>query len=117
MKIQFKLIPTMIMAAISVLAGYAFYAANSSEWQKWLMFVLAALEFAILLIGGFGIRYADRGGANIAVLSIVFTILALIVQLASTFIPFHTAPYIIINGILTLLYLGITYALARALNN
>lgn len=117
MKIQFKLIPTLIMAAISILIGYAFYAANSSEWQKWFMFILAAVEFSILLIGGFGIKYADRGGANITVLSIVFTILVLIVQLISTFFKFYKAPYIIINGIIILIYLGITYALAKGLNS
>ncbi|MGN0729657.1 hypothetical protein [Treponema sp.] len=108
--------PTLIMAGISVLAGYDFYAANSSEWQKWLMFAISTVEIAVFLIGGFGIKYADRGGINITVLSVIFLATTLIVQIVSTFAPFHLAPYIIINGIFILLYAGIAYALAKALD-
>lgn len=117
MKIQFKLIPSLIMVGISLLVGYAFYSANSSEWQKWLMFGFASIEFLILLMGGFGIKYAEKGGSNITVLAVVFTIIAVIVQLVSTFAPFHIAPYIITNGILILIFIGIVYTLANALNN
>jgi hypothetical protein len=105
------------MTGISLLLGYVFFAANNAEWQRWLMFAVASVEFAVLLIGGFGIRYAERGGANITVLSVVFVVFAGIAQLLSTILMFHVAPYIIVNGILILVYIGIAYALTKALNN
>ena len=113
MKIKF--IPTLISAALALLVGYGFFAANGQEWQKWLMFAVTAVEFIVLLVGGFGIKYAERGGANITVLSVVFIIVALVANLIFTFAPFATAPFIIISGILILLYVGIAYALAKAL--
>lgn len=117
MNIKIRVIPTIIMLGIALLIGYGFYAGNASESQRWLMFAISSLEFAVILIAGFGIRYADRGTVNITVLSIIIAIIALIIQLVSTFAPFHMAAYIIANGILILLFLGITYAFAHALNN
>lgn len=112
---RLKVVPAIISLGIALLIGYGFYAANQNEWQKWLMFGFAAVEFFILFGGGFGLKYAERGNANITVLSVLFAVFALIVQLVSTFLPFKAAPYIIVNGILVLLYVGIAYALAKAL--
>lgn len=112
---KLKIVPALISVGIALLIGYGFYAANQTEWQKWLMFAVASVEFIVLLGGGFGIKYAERGNINITALSVVFAVIALIAQLASTFLPFKAAPYIIVNGILVLLYVGITYALAKAL--
>ncbi|MDO5773969.1 MAG: hypothetical protein Q4P16_06645 [Spirochaetales bacterium] len=116
MHIRFKFIPTFIAAGISLLIGYGFYAANAHESQNYLMLAFSSIEFAIFLIAGFAICYAERGSGNITALSIVFTIVALIVQVLFTFLPFRQSPYIIVNGILVLLFVGITYALANALN-
>lgn len=117
MNIKIRFIPAIIMLGISFLVGYGFYAANASESQKWLMFGISSVEFATLLIAGFGIRYAERGTFNVSVLSIVFTIVALVIQFVFTILPFRMAAYIILNGILILVFLGITYALVHALNN
>lgn len=117
MQIKCKLIPTLIMTGISLLLGYAFYSANSSEWQKWLMFALATIEFSVFFIGGFGIHYAEKGDGNISVVSVIFAIAAVICQLIATFTKFHTASYIVVNGIIVLIYFGIIYALAKALNS
>lgn len=111
-----KVVPSIICAGIGLLAGYGFYAANGSEWQKWLMFAVAAVEFIVLLCGGFCIKYAERGGGNITALSAVFTIIALILQLVFSLVSFNAAPYIVLNGILVLLFIGITYAIAKSLN-
>lgn len=113
MKVKF--IPTLISVGIGLLIGYGFFAANSSEWQKWLMFAFTAVEFSSFFVGGFGIKYAERGGVNITVLSVIFLIAATVANLIFTFVPFATAPFVIVNGILLLVFIGITYAMARAL--
>lgn len=111
-----KTIPSIICAGIGLLAGYGFYAANSSEWQKWIMLAVASVEFIVLLCGGFGVKYAERGGANIVALSVVCTIIALVLHLIFTLATFHLAPYIVLNGILLLIFIGVTYAIAKSLN-
>ena len=113
---KIKLVSTLVSVGIAALAGYGFYAANASEEQKWLMFGVAAATFLILLVGGFGIKYAERGGTNITILSVLFTIAAIIVNVLATCLSFHAAPYIIASGIIVLLYIGITSAMAKALN-
>ena len=115
MKVKFQLIPALISAGIAFLVAYGFFAANAKEWQRWLMFAVCAVELIVLFGSGFCLKYAERGNINIAVLSIVFIIIAMIVQLIATFIPFSAAPYIIVNGLLIMLYVGITYAIAKAL--
>lgn len=111
---KIKIVPLIISIGISLLIGYGVFAANNNEWQKWLMFGISAVEFSILLGGGFGFKYSEKGNVNITVLSVIFAIVALIVQIVASFL-FKLAPYIIINGIIALLYIGIAYALAKAL--
>lgn len=112
---KIKPVPALISLGIALLIAYGFYAANAREWQKWLMFAVAAIEFSVLLVGGFGIRYAERGGSNIAVLSAIFAAVSLIAHIIMTVAPFHAAPYIITSGTIVLLYAGIAHALAKSL--
>ncbi len=116
MKIQFKFIPILISLGIAILAGYGFFAANGGEDGRGIMFALAGVSFFVMLVGGFGIKYAERGGGNISVLSVITIIANIIVNVIFVFVQFHPAPYIIAEGILILLYVGIVYAMANALN-
>jgi len=115
MKITCKLIPSLVSIGIALLIAYSFSAANMQEWQRWLMFTVCAVAFIALFGGGFGLKYAERGSINITVLSIIFIIIALIIQLIATFAAFSLTPYIIVNGLLVLTYIGIAYAIAKAL--
>lgn len=115
MKVKFQLIPALISAGIALLIAYGFFAANAKEWQRWLMFAVCAVELIVLFGGGFCLKYAERGNINITVLSIIFIIIALIIQLIATFAAFSLTPYIIVNGLLVLIYIGIAYAIAKAL--
>ena len=115
MKITCKLIPSLVSIGIALLIAYSFSAANMQEWQQWLMFTVCAVAFIALFGGGFGLKYAERGSINITVLSIIFIIIALIIQLIATFAAFSLTPYIIVNGLLVLTYIGIAYAIAKAL--
>ncbi len=111
-----RVIPLLITLGIAALAGYGFYAANGGEDCSGIMFAVSGVCFAIMLACGFGIKFADCGGGNITVLSVLAFIAAVVVNVIFTFTPFRTAPYVITSGILLLVYIGIVYALAKALN-
>ena len=113
-----KLVPTLIIAGISLLIGYGFYAANVKDGNAgcWIMAVFSAVSFFVILTGGFGIRYTESGSTvNIIVTSCIFAVVQLVINLIFTFAIFHLAPYIILSGIILLIYLGITYAMSKAL--
>lgn len=112
-----KLVPALIVFGIAALIGYGFYAANARDEGNgaWIMLAASVVSFFVTLGGGFGIRYGEGGSAvNITVLSVVFTVVHLVINLIATFAPFHAAPYIIVSGIVLLLYVGIVYGMTRA---
>lgn len=112
---KIKVVPFLICVGIALLSGYGFYAANSHEWQRWMMFVVASVSFFGILAGGFGINFQDgRNAVSIVTLSVVCVIINLIINLIATLATFHAAPYIISSGILLLLFIGISYAIAKA---
>lgn len=111
-----KTVSALVSVGIAALAGYGVYAANASEEQRWIMLGVSAVTFLVLLVGGFGIKYADRGGSNITILSVLFTVAAVIVNVVASLGAFHLAPYVIASGIIVLLYVGIVSAMAKALN-
>lgn len=113
-----KLVPTLIVAGISLLIGYGFYAANAKDGNAgcWIMAVFSTISMFVSLGGGFGITYKENGSVvNIVVLSVIFAIVFLVINLISTLAVFHIAPYIVISGITLLAYVGIAYAISKAL--
>lgn len=115
---KIRVVSTLILAGISILAGYAFYAANVHDGNagRWIMMVCSAVTLFVSLAGGFGIRYGARGsGVGIMVLSVIAAIVHLVINLVATFAPFRAAPYIIVSGIVLLIYIGIVYSMSKAL--
>ncbi len=110
---KIKIIPTLIVIGIALLIGYTFFAANNTEWQKWLMFGLSSIEFLIFLEVAFGIELESRKAINLIIVSIIFIIIALIDQILFSILRFTMAPYIIVNGILSLTFIGIVYSLSK----
>lgn len=105
----------IIAILVSALGGYGFYAANSAEIFVLLLSIGSALCFAITLIGLLGIKTeAKSGGTNIKVLSAIFFVLFLISNLIFSFTAIKIAPYIIINGILLLIYLVCVYGIVKS---
>ena len=49
------------------------------------------------------------------VLSVIAAIVHLVINLVATFAPFRAAPYIIVSGIVLLIYIGIVYSMSKAL--
>lgn len=113
MKGNFFLI--IIAVLISALGGYGFFAANSAEQYVLLLSIGSGICFAVTLIGLLGIKTeAKSGGANIKALSAIFVVLFLISNLIFSFIAIKVAPYIIINGILLLIYAICVYGIVKS---
>ena len=94
---------TIIAILLAALIGYGFYAANKTE-----TYVL------LLTVGSMGISTIGRtGGANIKVLSGIFFILFIISNLVFAFTTIKIAPYIIVNGMLGLIYATIVYKIIK----
>jgi len=115
MKINF--VPALIAFGIAALAGYGFYAWNGNETYQLLVAIGAGLFIFITMGGAIAVTPDGRGSVgNIRALSVVFLILAIISNIIFS-IASLSAPtsYIIVNGILFLLYILIAYAVNRAI--
>jgi len=116
---KINLVPALIAFAIAALAGYGFFAWNGNETYQLLVAVGAGLFIFITMGGAIAISQGGRGTVgNIRVLSIVFLILAIISNILFSIFALSTpTSYIIVNGILFLLYILITYTVNRAIAN
>ena len=106
----------LIAFAIAALAGYGFSTWNESETFQLLMAGGAGLSIFITLGGTIAVSSGGRGTAgNIRALSIVFLLLFIISNIIFSVTGLTTpAAYIIVNGILLLVYILIAYAVKRA---
>ena len=109
---------TLITFAIAALAAYGFFAWNETRAFPLLVSIGAGLSI-FLTLGGVIALSSERLGTvgNIRVLSIVFLVIMLLSQVLFSAIGF-TKPtaYIVVNGILLLVYFLAGYAVNRAIN-
>ena len=104
-----------IPVLISALSGYGFYAANAGEDFCLLLSIGSGLSFAITLSAAIGIKTnAGRGTVNFKIVSAIIFILLLISHLIFGFTAVRPAPYVIINGILILIYAIIEYGIVKS---
>ena len=105
----------IIALVIAALAGYGFYAANSGEQYVFLIAGGAGIKFASTLAGLIGLSTDGRaGGMNIKALSLIFFVLFLVSNLVFSFTAVKPAPYIIVNGILLLVYAAGFYGIVKS---
>ena len=108
-----------IAFAIAALAGYGLYAANGAETDIPLANALGGgIALFVSLAGTIAvIPKSDGGGGtlNIRLASGVFFVLILVEQIVFCLVPFSLAPYIIVTGLLLLIYVLIAYAIGRTL--
>ena len=106
----------LIALAIAALIAFGFYSANKGETYVWLITIASGIMGFITLSGIFAVSFDTRGGTgNVRVVSILFFIGSLISNLIFSFAKFAFAPYIIINGILFLLFILVGYGIIKAL--
>lgn len=105
----------VVSVLIAALSGYGFYAANSGEAFCLLLSFGSGLTFATTLSGTLGIRPKERAGnVNFKIVSAIFFVLFLISNLLFGFIGMRVAPYIIVNGIILLIYAIIEYGIIKS---
>jgi hypothetical protein len=106
----------VIALVFAALVGYGFYAANYGEQYRLLLTIGVGISLFLPLCGVLAVGVKGRGSTgNLRALSAVFFVLMLTDNLIFSFVSFRLAPYIIITGILLLIYALIVYAVTRAL--
>jgi len=108
----------LISLAIAALAGYGFFSWNSGEAYQILIVIGAGIIIFVTLSGIIAIQSTDARGSlgNIRALSIVFFLIGVISNIIFSIISINApAAYIVINGIIFLVYILIAYAISRAL--
>jgi hypothetical protein len=112
MKINF--VQTIIAIVLSLLIAYGLYGFHDG-YNKLLLsagsFAFLATTLAITIGASFDL---PRTTTNIRVVSGIFFAIALISNLIFTFINFFVPSYVIINGILLLVYILIAYSINKA---
>ena len=112
MKINF--LTTIIAIAISSLIAYGFYTFSSSE-NKIILSLGSFLFLSIALINMIGINFKQpRTTTNIRVVSGVFFGVFFFLNLLFSGFNFSIPTYVIINGIIFLLFMLIIYGINRA---
>jgi integral membrane sensor domain MASE1 len=113
-----KISPVMLVVsfAISGLVAYGFYTANHGEASFWLITVGSGILCFTALSGILAVGFDVRGGTgNYRIVSALFLIISLISNVIFNFLSYTVASYIIVNGILFLLYIVIEYAIIKAI--
>jgi hypothetical protein len=114
MKVNFVML--LIALAIAVLVAYGFYSGNKNDETVWLITIASGIMIFVTLSGILAVTFDGRGGTgNVRVVSILFLIISIISNAIFSFITMTPAPYIIINGILFLVYILISYGIVKAL--
>lgn len=111
---KIKVIPSIIVALLCALIAYGLYILCSSDNN-----LLVSIGFGVMalctLLAIFGVSFEPhRTSVNIKVTSIVFFLLALISNVIFAFVQFSVPLYVIVNGIILLLWLLIVYGINRA---
>ena len=112
MKVNF--VQTIIAIAVSLLIAYGLYSFHDSE-NKILLSSGSFVFLMVTLIFAIGTSFElPRTTTNVRVVSGIFFAIALISNLIFTFINFSIPSYVIINGILLLVFILIAYSLNKA---
>jgi len=115
MKIKINAVQTIIAIAISALFAYGFYSFHLFSDTKILLSAGSFLFLAATLTLAIGTRFQQpRTTANIRVVAGIFFVVAFVSNLSFLFMRFSTPTYIIINGILLLIFVSITYTIGKA---
>lgn len=113
MKINWVL--ACISLAIAGLIAFGFYSGNSNDSYQLLITIGSGLSFIITLCGLLALSSPHGGTVNIKVSSVLFFIGLLIEHIIFSFTGVKPAPYIIITGVLILVYVLVCYGITRAL--
>lgn len=114
MKINFVML--LVALALASLVAFSFYTGNKQEHYVWLITMTVGFMAYITLSGVIAAHFDDQEKTdNIRFISVVFFIFILISNLTFSFVTLTLAPYVIVNGLLFLIYILIAYGVVRVL--
>lgn len=101
---------TSISIALAALVGYLAFNIASGDENDVVCGIGSAICFAITLIPTMGLQYkSGRLGVNIRILSVIFFIIFAISHFCFAGFGVKMPYYIIVNGIMLMIYLAIFY--------
>lgn len=107
-----NIVTLLISLGIAALCSYAFFAINSAETDIPLANAIGGgVALFVTLAGTLSVSFESGKGPtlNIRVISSIFFVIMLVQQIIFCFIKFNLPSYIIITGLLVLIYLLIVY--------
>lgn len=111
---KINIVQTIIAISVSLLITYGLYSFHDSE-NKLLLTAGSFVFLATALVMTIGASFElPRTTSNIRIVSGIFFAIALFTNLTFTFIKFSGASYVIINGILLLVFMLIAYSISNA---
>lgn len=110
---KFKIIPTTIALAISLLLGLLFFYFHGNENK--ILLGLGSFLFSSITLGCLiGTEFElPRTSINIKVLSSVFFIFGMVVNLLFSYLQFVISSYIIAIGIMSLVFILLVYQIFK----
>ena len=110
---KIKVIPLIIVLGISAILSYGIFSFCTSD-NATIMALIGGLMSFLTLTASFGITITNGGKSiNIKVLSLVFFVLGLISNIIFAYVHCKTPTYIIVNGLIILIWLLIVYGLSK----
>ena len=111
---KIKEIPLIIAFGISALVAYGLFSICKND-NSLLLAIVGGIMLFVTLAATFGVDFEPhRTSVNIKVTSIVFFLLALISNLIFSFVQFSVPLYVVVNGLLLLIWLLVIYGINRA---
>ena len=107
-----------IALAIAALVAFGFYAGNNEDECRWLLTIGSGVMVFVTLSGIIAVNFGVQGSTgNVRAISIVFLLVSLISNIIFGLFIDKLAPYVIVNGILLVLYVLIGYSIVKALKD
>jgi len=112
---KINVVMLIIAIAIAGLIAFAFFAGNEDEAYRILLTAGAGIVMILTLSGFLVISSPNGSTLNIKIVSVFFLIAFVLEHIIFSFTGVAMAPYVIITGILSLVYVLICYSIYRAL--
>ena len=108
---KIKGFPLIIAIAISALMVYGFYAASNN-----IVYCVGGLVCSLVtLISAMGISFDNNGNnTNFKILAYIFFVVLIVFGIIAAVFKMSNPSYIIVSGILLLIFVGIEYSIAKA---
>ena len=114
LKMKIKVIPAIIVVVFSALIAYGLYYLCTCD-KNYLVLIGFGVMSMCILLATFGVSFEPhRTSVNIKVTSIVFFLLALISNVVFALVPFSVPLYVVVNGIVLLVWLLSVYGISKA---